>query len=115
MTLEEFYEGLGDFALMQRHISNTDAIRRFVFMFRDDDHFDQLVEAMDAGDVETAFQCAHTIKGMCQNLCLTNVTEVTIPVVEALRSGDITLAKLSFPSLEQTYKELLWRLDELDA
>ena len=115
MTLEEFYDGLGDYNQMKRHISNVDAIRRFVFMFREDDHFNQLVKALDAGDVETAFLCAHTIKGMCLNLCLNNVTEVAIPVVEALRSGDITLAKLSFPSLEQTYKELLWRLDQLDA
>ena len=115
MTLDDFYDGLGDLRIMRRHISSTDAIRRFVLMIREDKHFDRLEAAMDAGDVETAFQCAHTIKGMCQNLCLDNVTEVVIPVVEALRTGDITLAKQSFETFEETYKELLWRLDQLDG
>jgi len=114
MTLEEFYDGLGDLHVMRRHISNQEAIRRFVFMLKTDEHFDQLVSALDTGDAEMAFQCAHVIKGMCENLCLFNVTEVVIPVLEALRTGDIFLAKQSFEPLEETYKEMLWRLDELD-
>ena len=30
----------------------------------------QLTQAMDAGDVETAFRAAHTLKGICANLGL---------------------------------------------
>ncbi|MBQ1721569.1 MAG: Hpt domain-containing protein, partial [Lachnospiraceae bacterium] len=78
------------------------------------DNFERLVEALDTGDAEDAFQSAHALKGICENLCLDNVTEVAVPVLEALRTGDISLAKQNFEPLEESYKEVLWRIDELD-
>lgn len=114
MTLEEFYEGLGDLHRMQERIAENDKIQGFVLLLQQDDNFERLVEALDTGDAEDAFQSAHALKGICENLCLDNVTEVAVPVLEALRTGDISLAKQNFEPLEESYKEVLWRIDELD-
>mgnify|MGYP000290853416 FL=1 len=57
----------------------------------------QLTQAMDAGDVETAFRAAHTLKGICANLGFKSLFEVSYEITEALRAGDMEQAKVMWP------------------
>ena len=51
-----------------------------------DKSFDQLNEAIDSRDLDTAFEVAHALKGVLGNLALTPMFETVSEMVELLRS-----------------------------
>lgn len=53
-----------------------------------DPAFGKLKEALEAKDAETAFQCAHTLKGVISNMGLTSMYDIIIRIVEPLRNGN---------------------------
>ena len=73
-----------------------------------------LEKAIAANDVERAFYGAHTLKGVCQNLCLTQMYETDYVVTEALREGDLEEAKKHMPELKARYDKAMLRIAEMD-
>ena len=51
-----------------------------------DPAFDKLPEAVAAGDLEKAFDCAHALKGVMANLALTPILRPVQEITELLRS-----------------------------
>ena len=51
-----------------------------------DAHFDELKEAVEAGDLNKGFEIAHSIKGMAANLALTPICKPIEQITELLRS-----------------------------
>ena len=49
--------------------------------------FDTLKEALQAGDTQTAFDAAHTLKGVLANVGLTPMFTKVVEIVEPLRAG----------------------------
>lgn len=65
MTIKECYEAMGgDYEDVLKRLMNEARIQKFALMFKKDPSMSQLTQAMDAGDVETAFRAAHTLKGI---------------------------------------------------
>lgn len=61
MTIKECYEAMGgDYEDVLKRLMNEARIQKFALMFKKDPSMSQLTQAMDAGDVETAFRAAHT-------------------------------------------------------
>lgn len=71
-------------------------------------------EAMDAGDVETAFRAAHTLKGICANLGFKSLFEVSYDITEALRAGDMEQAKVMWPGVQACYARVENALNQLE-
>ncbi len=90
-TLREAYENIGaDYDdVLHRLMDSDDMVARFAGKFMDDPSFSQLEEALAAGDAETAFRAAHTLKGVAQNLGLVNVYEPASELTELLRGGSL--------------------------
>lgn len=74
----------------------------------------QLTQAMDAGDVETAFRAAHTLKGICANLGFKSLFEVSYDITEALRAGDMEQAKVMWPDVQACYARVENALNQLE-
>lgn len=74
----------------------------------------QLTQAMDAGDVETAFRAAHTLKGICANLGFKSLFEVSYDITEALRAGDMEQAKVMWPGVQACYARVENALNQLE-
>lgn len=72
--------------------------------FKEGHRLENLLKAMDNQDAAEAFQVAHALKGTAGNLSFTRLFEALYPVVEALRNGDLELAKASFPEVEVAYQ-----------
>lgn len=110
MTLKECYEEIGGNyeELLDRFLSE-ERVTRFVGMFLKDTSYQQLVEAMDSGDEETAFRMAHTLKGVCQNLSLQALYEISNEVTENLRPGkrNVDEAKKGMPELKKRYDKTI--------
>ena len=47
--------------------------------------FDELYEAVQAGDLDRAFEAAHALKGVLGNLSVTPIYEKTVELTELLR------------------------------
>ena len=73
-------EGLG------RCMGNEALYIRLVGMLANESNFDRLKEAVDAGDLKTAFEAAHALKGVLGNLSLTSIFEPASELTELLRA-----------------------------
>lgn len=73
-------------------------------MFLNDKSWSELNAAMANGDAKAAFAAAHSLKGSSGMLGMTRLFDAVRPLTEALRDGDIALAKVLFPAAEREYK-----------
>ncbi len=82
--LEEFgadtQEGVG------RCFGNTDFYLNLVKTVPEEKKFDELKQAVEAGDLDAAFEHAHALKGVLTNLSLTPMSDPAIELTERLRA-----------------------------
>ena len=71
---------------LARCVNNEAFYLKLVNMAYKDDGFDKLKNAVGANDLDTAFEAAHSLKGILGNLSLTPVYEPVAEVTELLRS-----------------------------
>ena len=114
MTTRDVYKGIGDYDRMISCIAKEESIRKFLRMFLNDENFEMLRSALAANDVHRAFLGAHTLKGVCQNLCLTSLYEIDYIVTEELRSGNIDEAKSLMPELTVRYEKAIEQISKMD-
>lgn len=86
---------------MGRCLNNEAFYLRLVGMAASDANFQQLHEAIDAGDLDAAFEHAHALKGVLANVALTNVLEPVKEITEDLRART-----------DKDYSDVLARIDE---
>lgn len=114
MTTRDVYKDIGDFDRMISCISNEESIRNFLRMFLEDDNFSIMESALNENDSQKAFYGAHTLKGSCQNLCLTRLYSVDYDITEALRIGDLEKARKIFPRVREEYEKVVGRITSMD-
>ena len=71
---------------MARCINDEGFYLKMVSMALQDSNFDQLKEAISAGDLDTAFERAHSLKGVMGNVALTSLFEPLSELTEELRA-----------------------------
>ena len=75
---------------LQRCMNNESFYFRMVKMIPGDVHFQNLYDAIDAGDLTAAFEAAHALKGSTGNLSLTPIFAPVCEITELLRAGTKT-------------------------
>ena len=73
-------EGLG------RCLNNEAFYLRLVGIAASDEHFAQLRESVEAGNLDAGFEHAHALKGVLANVSLTNVLEPIKEITEEFRA-----------------------------
>lgn len=105
MTVEECYEVIkGDYADVVSRLRTDERIKKFLRKAMNDTSFVALCNAVDAKNAEDAFRAAHTLKGICLNLSLTNLGYSATVLTEALRDKQ-TLPPDLEPMLKQVKKD----------
>lgn len=88
MTLREFYAKTNaDYDAVIRRLINETLVLKYLNKFLHDENFMQLQQAAAQQDYETAFRCAHTLKGLCLSLGLETLGEPVTALTEELRAG----------------------------
>ena len=88
MTVKECYSQMGgDYNNVLSRFYDEAMIKRLLGRFIDDTSFRALEQAMAEGDVQSAFNAAHTLRGVCQSLSFTQLCGTLNPITEALRGG----------------------------
>lgn len=104
MTLSEFYSRVGgDYKEVTRRIGNEILVERFLIKFLQDPSFVQLTVALEEKDVQSAFRAVHTLKGVCLNLGLTDLFEVSSALTEKLRGMDMSGYEPYFEEVQRVY------------
>lgn len=115
MTLEECYAQMGaDYAAVLKRFYKPEMILRFVKLFPADTSFQQLKDAMAAGDVKEAFRAAHTLKGVSLNLGFDNLTPPAAALTEVLRAGTFSGSAEPFALVEKEYARTMAAISALD-
>lgn len=91
---------------LNRFMNRVDLYKKFLYKFGEEPTFSGLMEALDAGNLEEAFRCAHTLKGVAGNLGLDNLLHEVSPLVEALRRGEEP-DKTQVESCTDEYKRII--------
>ncbi len=92
MTVEELYIQIdGDYSEMFGRMRSDELIEKFVTMFLNDTSCPDLIAAWNAGDETGAFDAAHKAKGVCGNLSLSALANLTSEITEVLRPGNESL------------------------
>ena len=82
----KFEEYGGDYAAtMARFMNNETMYLKFLNMFFKDENLDKLSEAIKNNDLDSAFEAAHTLKGVVANMGLTPMYNAVNTMVEPLR------------------------------
>ena len=71
---------------LKRCMNNEMFYLRLVKMALADTHFESLRAAVNAGDLQAAFESAHSLKGVLTNLALTPLATTVSEVTELLRA-----------------------------
>jgi histidine phosphotransfer protein HptB len=105
-SIEDAYNEIGaDYKDVLKRLSSEALVERFAKRFLEDESFSNLKAAMQEGaDAEAAFLGAHTLKGICQNLGLTNLFEPANELTEALRDRTFEGSEGLFEPVEREYE-----------
>lgn len=77
---------------MERFGGNRELYERLALRYLDDPNFNALEAALRAGDAESAYRHAHTLKGVAGNLSFGPLYAAACRITQALRAGDIAAA-----------------------
>ena len=119
MTLRECYAAFGGDldALLLRLPSERLAVK-LLRKFPEDGSFRELCAAVSAGDLDTAFRCAHSLKGLCLNLEFPGLLASSSALTEVLRPGNEYCPERTARLLEQVrqdYQQVCDAIGQLDA
>lgn len=95
-------------ALAGRFMNMDKLAEKFLKKFPADESINLMKEAIDALDTQKLFTSAHTLKGLCGNLCMEGILEILDPLVENARAG-------SADGATQAYEEIRKRYDTVCA
>ena len=106
MTIQDCYRQLGgDFAKMQSRLPSVSLVERFIAKFLQDDSFAALCRAMEECSREQAFHAAHTLKGVCANLCLDRLLDSASQLTEVLRPAADVMPEQACPLFEAVQRD----------
>lgn len=116
MTIQECYAQMGgDYNEILGRLRRDKTICRLAVKFLKDDSFDKITNALKENDYETAFQGAHTLKGICQNLSFTRLYNTAAAITETIRERKTEETEALLPGLTEDYNLTYEVLKEFEA
>lgn len=117
MQLKECYEKLGgDYEGTMGRLMKEERIAKYLRKFVEGKDMEMLCDSLDQKDYETAFRCAHNLKGLGLNLGLTRLHQASDILCEELRHGapkvDVTGM---LGDVQNAYDETIAVVKELDT
>lgn len=88
MTLNEFYDTVGsDYNEVLNRLNKEERIVKYLLKFASENILEDFEKSYKTENFEEAFRVVHSMKGMCLNLGLSKLCEISSDVCEDLRNG----------------------------
>lgn len=97
-----------------RFMNNESLMIRLLKKFVNDPSYQQLVDAYHNKDGEAAFRASHTLKGVCGNLSITRLFELSSEQVELFRSGQFDEGFAMMDEVSAAYNQIIDVINTLD-
>ncbi len=97
--------------LLDRLMQNSGLIKIFVKKFLDDRNFDNLVDAIQKGDMKSAEGYCHTLKGMCGNMSLKELFTLFQTQLALFRDGSFEMAASMMSEITPIYKNAVSHME----
>ena len=91
---------------LARFMGREKVYEALLMEFLNDESYDKLKKALNDKDCKAAFDVAHTLKGVCGSLAMTELERVVSEVTEQLRAGRIESAALLMGEVDEKYKKV---------
>lgn len=115
MTLGDFYAAVGgDIKTVLQRIPSEAMVKKFVLKYPADPTCAELDSSIAAGDWDTAFRAAHTLKGVSQNLGFEELYRVSFELTEALRGGKALQDKSLHEAVRAENARVIAAIEALD-
>ncbi len=89
MLLKECYDTFGgSYESVRQRISKDEVIKKFVIKFLAESSYDKLRQAIENEDYVGAFNAAHALKGVSQNLSFERLGKSSSDITEYLRNSN---------------------------
>lgn len=92
---------------LERFMGNEVLYIKFLKKFLDDKNYENLKKYMEEENIEEAFRCAHTLKGLGANLGMEQLYRCISPLVEMLRSGTMEGAAKVMEQVTDEYEKIV--------
>lgn len=116
MTVEQCYSELGeDYTQLVNRFGNASILHKFLLKFPADQSFNDLTSALNAGDGESAFRAAHTLKGVCLNLGFDALHHASTALTEQLRGYDVTGTDALYQEVKNQYERVIGLIAQVGA
>ena len=89
---------------LERVMGNEALLERLLGKFLDAPQYHALCAALERRDPEQAAAAAHTMKGMCGNLSMTELFRLFTMQVETLRGGDLVAGREMMAQITPAYE-----------
>lgn len=93
---------------------NEEMYKKYLYQMVERDFYGQVMDFVKSGDLQKAFETAHTWKGLVQNLALPGISKSIENLVEVLRAGN-TPSHEMLDALTQKYTALKEYIDNIRA
>ncbi len=114
MTVKESYQSIGaDYDDVCKRFGGETLVKRFALKFQQDPSYENLVNSIEAGQAQEAFRAAHTLKGICANLSLTNLYSVSAALTEKLRDGKLEDYEEDYQKVKEQYQLTIAALSQI--
>ncbi|MBQ0012874.1 MAG: Hpt domain-containing protein [Clostridiales bacterium] len=116
MTLQDFYLTVGgNYTEVIDRLLDEQRVLKYLRRFKTTPDYDEMLQAIEAEDWETAFRSSHSIKGMALNLCLGNLAKSSSELCETMRHGapTVDIAPL-LDDMKEKYQEALDQIEKID-
>lgn len=116
MGLKEFYQEVGgDFENVVGRFGGMEAmVKRFLGKFAQDGSYQKLVEAVEQKDEKAIEAAAHTLKGVCSNLGISRLQQLTEEIMFHVRAGKpVDEVPAMLEPVKKEYALVIGRLNEL--
>lgn len=105
MTVQELYDAIGgNYKEAEERLMSEKFITKYIVKYLDDHSYETLMEEwMGEKDEEKLFRAAHTLKGVCLNLALSNLSKIAEPITENYRPTN----SFKRDDIEELFEELI--------
>lgn len=92
--------------VLQRFMGNETLLDRMLKAFLQDQNYNALCQAVEAGDTSVALMASHTLKGLCGNFSMEKMGALVTEQVALLRGDDFEGAAALMEPISECYDGL---------
>lgn len=92
--------------VLERFMGSEALLVKFLKKFLEDENYEKLAQAMKGQDYGEALRASHTLKGVCGNLSMGNLYELTAKQVGLFRAEKYQEAEEMMPAISREYEKI---------